>query len=76
MVNYHNLAYDSGLIIGEDYYQSAFVHDEYQNPCKEEKADILCRCLEQGAAQVTEDLHMNLPIAADAVVGKSWADTH
>ena len=76
MVNYVDLAYENGLEFGEDYWQSAYVHDEYQCPAKKSKAKDLCFCLEEGASKVTTDYNFNLPIRADAQIGQSWADTH
>lgn len=76
MVNYHNLALEAGLKSPEDYYQMAYIHDEYQCAAKTEYGDTLGKCLEDGAALVGEQYSMNLPIKADYAIGASWADTH
>lgn len=76
MVNYHHLAKEKGLQLGTDYWQSAYVHDEYQCPCLPHLADTLGECLEAGASKVTFDFNMNIPIRANYSVGQTWADTH
>ena len=76
MANYHTLAKEAGLKLPEDWWQSAYIHDEFQCPCKKDKTEILEKCLEEGAAMVTEQFNMNLPIKADAEHGLSWEETH
>ena len=80
MVNYHYLAKQRGLLNGKnlDFYQQAYVHDEFQAACRDDKAilDTLCSSLVDGAAKITTDFNMNIPIKADAKYGNSWADTH
>lgn len=80
MVNYHQLAISSGLINSRfgDFYQQAYVHDEFQVACinDESKIEILRQSLRDGASKVTTDFNMRIPIKADAGFGKSWADTH
>ncbi len=75
MVNYNNLAQQS-LTLGTDYWQSAYIHDEYVCPCVPDKADILGRCLEDGAKQVGVDYNMNIAIKADYQVGINWGEIH
>lgn len=76
MVNYHQLAQDSGLYPKLDYNQYAYIHDEFQCGCDATKAHILCNALEEGAAQITEQFNMNIPIKADATTGPDWSHTH
>ena len=76
MINYNHLAHDRGLIFGEHYWQSAFIHDEYQCTCLDGYQQTLMECLEEGASLVTTDFSMNLPIKADATYGKTWSQTH
>jgi DNA polymerase I-like protein with 3'-5' exonuclease and polymerase domains len=76
MVNYNQLAAEQGLILGEDYWQSAYIHDEFQCTCLPENVNILKNILEEGAAMVTHNFSMNIPIRADAVSGADWASTH
>ncbi len=76
MVNYTHLAHDRGLVTGVDYWQSAYIHDEFQCPCVIGKHTLLMQCLEEGAAQVGPDYDMKIPIKADAVFGSDWSKTH
>lgn len=80
MINYHDLAAQYGLINGrgKDFYQQAYVHDEYQVACINEptKIDLLKMALTEGASKITQDFNTNIPIKADATSGKSWHETH
>ncbi|MFA7029620.1 MAG: DNA polymerase [Candidatus Cloacimonadaceae bacterium] len=76
MVNYNKLAEEAGMIFGRDYWQSAYIHDEYVCTCLPEYSKILGECLEKGAFMVTKQFNMNLPIKADAVSGLTWQETH
>jgi hypothetical protein len=76
MVNYHDKLLELGYEIGKDFWQSAYVHDEFQVTTKEEIVDIVCKALEEAAYKVTEDFQTNIPIKGDAGYGDSWADTH
>ena len=76
MVNYHALADAQGLKTPDDWYQMAYIHDEFQCAAKKQYGDILGKCLEDGAILVGDQFNMNLPIKADYDIGQSWADTH
>lgn len=76
MVNYHQLAAEKNLISGVNYKQYAYIHDEFQCGCQSWRAKQLGDSLVEGAAMVTEQFNMNLPIKADYDIGRSWADTH
>jgi len=76
MVNYHDLAKQAHLVRNVDYKQYAYIHDEFQDGCKASLADTLGHCLEEGAAMVTDQFNMNLPIKADYDIGTTWNDTH
>ena len=75
-VNFHKLAADAGLQYHTDWYQSAFVHDEYQCPCIKGKEDILGKAMVDGCLMIQSQFDMNLKIQADYAFGESWADTH
>jgi len=75
-INFHKLATDRGLTCGKDWYQSAFVHDEYQCPCEVDKVDILGKAMVDGCLMIKDQFNMNLKIEADYSIGDSWADTH
>lgn len=76
MVNYNNIAKEKGLIFGLDYWQSAYIHDEFQCTCLEEHVETLKQALIDGASKVTADFKVNIPIKADAISGSTWSDTH
>jgi DNA polymerase I-like protein with 3'-5' exonuclease and polymerase domains len=76
MVNYYHMAQEKGLIPGVDFWQSAYIHDEFQCPCIPQHVDLLSHCLVEGAAKVTQDFSMNLPIRSDVVSGSNWSQTH
>lgn len=54
----------------------AFVHDETQWDCAEKDADKLAELLIKAAETAGNQLGFRLPMAAEAAVGKTWADTH
>ena len=80
MVNYHDLASQYGLINGRgiDFYQQAYIHDEYQVACIDDpiKIDLLKKALTEGAAMVTQQFNTAIPIRGDATSGQSWHETH
>ena len=80
MVNYHDLASQYGLINGRgiDFYQQAYIHDEYQVACIDDpiKIDLLKKALTRGASMVTEQFNTAIPIRGDATSGQSWHETH
>lgn len=76
MVNYNELAQNSGLTVGKEYWQCAYVHDEYQVATQEKHIEEMCSYLEKGAAMVTEQFKTNIPIKADAGAGENWSQTH
>ncbi len=80
MVNYHDLAKEYGLENGKgkDFYQQAYIHDEYQVACINvpEKIELMKQALREGAFKVTTDFDTKIPIRADAGEGASWAETH
>jgi hypothetical protein len=48
-----------------DWYQSAFVHDEYQCPVKEHLAPQLGAAIVDGCSMIKDQFNMNLVISAD-----------
>lgn len=76
MVNYNKLCSENNLQFGIDYWQSAFIHDEYQTTCIYHKAPIVSEALIKGASMVANQFNMNIPIKADAKYGITWEETH
>lgn len=75
MVNYHTEA-EKLLKPGIDFWQSAFVHDEFQVTVKNEHVPLIKKLLEEGASLVTKQFNTNIPIKADAGSGENWSMTH
>ena len=77
MVNYHNIAQAKYKLRPFTHYkQYAYIHDEFECGCRADLAPLLAAALEEGAAQVTEQFNINLPIRADAHIGPNWAEVH
>ena len=56
--------------------QLAFIHDELQFECLPEEVEPLKFLLKVTAMQAGEFYNLRCPIAAEAVSGKNWAETH
>jgi DNA polymerase I-like protein with 3'-5' exonuclease and polymerase domains len=56
--------------------QLAFVHDELQFEVDPTHANDLCSSLVYSAAEAGEAYNLRIPIAAEAGIGNSWAETH
>jgi len=56
--------------------QLAFVHDELQFECLPEEVEPLKFLLKVTAMQAGEFYNLRCPIAAEAVSGNNWAETH
>ena len=56
--------------------QLAFIHDELQFECSPEHAGDLSTSLVYSAAAAGEYYKLRCPIAAEAVIGETWANTH
>lgn len=56
--------------------QLAFIHDELQFECAKEHAEDLSTSLVYSAAAAGEYYNLRLPIAAEAKIGKNWAEVH
>lgn len=77
MVNYHQIAWEKHKIFDPVHFkQQAFIHDEYDCICKDAQVEQLASALEEGASKVTTDFNTNIPIAGDAMIGKSWQECH
>ena len=76
IINTHELTNKNGLIYGKDWYQSVFVHDETQNPCRPSKTELLGTSLINACLMIQEQFNLNLLIECDYDVGQTWADTH
>lgn len=75
MVNYHVEA-EKRWPVGKMWWQSAFVHDEFQVTTHKSIADDMKKILEEGADLVTKQYCTNIPISAGAEAGENWSQTH
>ena len=57
-------------------YLVAHIHDEMQFECPEAEAQAIASELSDSIVQSGVILNLRIPMAGDAKVGKSWADTH
>ena len=57
-------------------YLVAHIHDEMQFECPEAEAQAIASELSDSIVQSGVILSLRIPMAGDAKVGKSWADTH
>lgn len=67
---------DEKFTINADINQLAFVHDEIQYECPEPLSKGVARSLEGLATAAGEYYQLRVPIAAEARIGATWADTH
>ena len=57
-------------------HQLAFVHDELQYETTPKNAEQLMAYLEESAVKAGEYYNLRCPIAAEAKIGKNWAEVH
>ena len=67
---------DDGIKYNSNTHQLAFVHDELQYETSPDGAQILMSILTESARLAGEYYNLRCPIAADAKVGKNWAEVH
>ena len=68
---------DQGLVWGQDYSQLAYVHDENQfGSVTDEHAFLIGDVAIQAAWDAGEFFGYAAPVAAEAKVGRNWADCH
>jgi DNA polymerase I-like protein with 3'-5' exonuclease and polymerase domains len=59
-----------------DGHQLSFIHDELNYECYPRDCEELARWLELAAKMAGEHYRLRCPIAAEAKIGKTWADVH
>ena len=59
-----------------DGHQLSFIHDELNYECYKRDCEELARWLELAAKMAGEYYRLRCPIAAEAKIGKTWADVH
>lgn len=65
-----------GLVPGVNYEFVGNIHDEWQIEVDEDKAELVGKEAEQAIRLAGEYYKFRCPLAGNAVVGKSWAETH
>jgi DNA polymerase I-like protein with 3'-5' exonuclease and polymerase domains len=63
-------------LLGESAHQLAFIHDELQFTCHPNMTQLQSDILTSSAKEAGEFYNLRLPIAAEAKVGKNWAEVH
>ena len=61
---------------GRDWWLALHVHDEMQSYCREDCVDIVAKAKVMAATRAGEVLGLNVPIDAEAKIGRNWADCH
>ena len=75
-VRYEENCMKEGWKIGEDFWLSAFVHDEIQVTVREEFAERCAQIAVESAYQAGEELGMRCKVGAEAKIGMNWYDCH
>ena len=57
-------------------YLVAHVHDEMQFECEAKASEVVAAELKASIVDAGKRLNLRIPMAGDAKIGKSWADTH
>ena len=65
-----------GFVLGEDYYQAAFVHDELQIIAKESITERVGALCVEAIKDAGEAYNFRLRLDGEYNVGKNWAETH
>lgn len=76
LVEFHRKMLDEGFVLGEDYYQAAFVHDELQIIAKESIAERVGALCVEAIKDAGEAYNFRLRLDGEYNVGKNWAETH
>jgi len=88
MVHFNDALVEHGLIPDNTWFiapeeshlwkvvQILFVHDEIQNDCLPDVAELAGKLAEQAAVTAGEFFNLNVPLAAEAKIGANWSETH
>ncbi len=76
MIRYEENCEKEGWKNGEDFWLSAFVHDEIQLTVREEFAERAAEIAVASANQAGEELGMRCRVDAEAKIGMNWYDCH
>lgn len=76
LVEFHRKMQTEGFVLGEDYYQAAFVHDELQIIAKESITERVGALCVEAIKDAGEAYNFRLRLDGEYNVGKNWAETH
>ena len=76
LVEFHRKMQAEGFVLGEDYYQAAFVHDELQIIAKESITERVGALCVEAIKDAGEAYNFRLRLDGEFNVGKNWAETH
>lgn len=76
MVNTHIALPANGIILGRDYQQMAWVHDELQLGHRPGLGPEIGRIAVEQIAEAGRQMNFRCPITGEAKHGRNWADTH
>lgn len=76
LIEFHQLARDNKLVLGEDYHFVLNVHDEFQIECKPEVADLVADLGPKAIQNAGKHYDFRCPLDGEAKVGDNWAETH
>lgn len=65
-----------GLVPGKDYEFVINCHDEWQIECLEKHAEFIAETAKRAITKAGEAFKMRCPLAGEAKIGNSWAETH
>lgn len=75
-VLFHRKCREAGLVIGVDYFQVQFSHDEIQCAVQEQHATQVGTLIVEAIREAGQKLEVKCPLAGEWKVGITWADTH
>ena len=76
MVEFHRLMANAGYVLGRDYFQLAWVHDELQLMIPKGKADEIGTLSIEAARLAGEYFNLRCPLTAEFKHGASWRECH
>jgi DNA polymerase I-like protein with 3'-5' exonuclease and polymerase domains len=76
MILVHRHLREAGLVLGDDYKQVLWVHDELQITHKPEHRELIRRVCLESAREAGEMLGLRGAYRGEAKTGHSWAETH
>lgn len=76
VIETHKILKENGLILGRDWEQVAYVHDEVQLITKPELTEKVGQLAVKAIENVGKNFNVRLPLTGEYGVGNTWAETH